>query len=307
MKVTIINDRIMSVTKRKRDLMDWNEKLQKIIDYVENHLQREEEPINNEEISQIAGCSFNFFQKVFSYMNQISFSEYVRSRKLTLAGYDLKSTSMKVVDISYKYGYDSPTSFTKAFQQFHGISPREARNQTAKLHVFPKMQICSKQRYSWKVERKLSLRLVGKTIRMSCQNNAHHTKILEFWSECQQNGLFAQLVTIDHGHPKGMFGLFGEYDALHDEIEYSIMVNSDVVLPVGFNEIILPEETWAIFDCKGAIPKAIRDGWKYLQEEWLVEYPFSHADCPELEWYSLGNTYDENFLSQIWIPIVEEK
>ena len=89
--------------------MEWNEKLQIIIDYVEHHLQRKEEPVDVQEIAKIAGCSYGFFQKVFSYMNGISFAEYVRSRKMTLAGYDLKSTEMKVVDISYKYGYDSPT------------------------------------------------------------------------------------------------------------------------------------------------------------------------------------------------------
>lgn len=49
--------------------MEWNEKLQVIIDYVENHLQRKEELIDSEEISKIAECSFGFFQKVFSYMN----------------------------------------------------------------------------------------------------------------------------------------------------------------------------------------------------------------------------------------------
>lgn len=102
--------------------MEWNEKLQLLIDYVENHLQRYEEPIDIQEIVKIAECSYTFFQKVFSYMNGISFADYIRYRKLTLAGYDMKSTRLKVVDISYKYGYESPTSFTKAFQNFHGIS-----------------------------------------------------------------------------------------------------------------------------------------------------------------------------------------
>ncbi len=112
--------------------MEWNQKLQNIIDYVENHLQCKETPIDNEEISKMAGCSFDFFQKVFFYMNSISFSEYVRSRKLTLAGYDLKSTDMKVVDISYKYGYNSPTSFTKAFQQFHGYFSKISKSKRYK-------------------------------------------------------------------------------------------------------------------------------------------------------------------------------
>lgn len=87
-------------------------------------------------------------------MNGISFAEYIRSRKLTLAGYDLKSTDLKVIDISYKYGYDSPTSFTKAFQLFHGVSPRDARNPNVILKVVPKMQILERHEYSWKLEQK---------------------------------------------------------------------------------------------------------------------------------------------------------
>lgn len=176
--------------------MEWNEKLQLIIDYVENHLQRKEYPINNNEAAKMAGCSFGFFQKVFSYMNGISFSEYVRSRKLTLAGYDLKSTDLRIVDISYKYGDNSPTSFTKAFQQFHGVSPKEAREKDMELTVVPKMQIMYKQKYSWKLERKQSLRLIGKSAEISYRNNEHYLKIPEYWSDCQKNGTFSELAPL---------------------------------------------------------------------------------------------------------------
>lgn len=286
--------------------MEWNKKLQVIIDYVENHLQRKEEAIDYEEIAGIAECSFGFFQKVFSYMNGISFAEYIRSRKLTLAGYDLKSTDLKVIDISYKYGYDSPTSFTKAFQLFHGVSPREARNQDIVLKVVPKMQISERHEYSWKIEQKDSFRLVGKSIKVSCENNIHFRKIPEFWSTCQRNGIYAKLISMDTAVPKGIFGLFGAYDGQLNEIEYSIMAISDQEPPPGFTESNIPNATWAIFDCRGPVPQAIQNGWQYLNEEWLVKYPFRHAQCPEVEWYSNGNVYDNNYLSQIWIPIIEE-
>ncbi len=287
--------------------MEWNEKLQVIIDYVENHLQRKEEEIDREEISKIAECSFGFFQKVFSYTNGISFAEYIRSRKLTLAGYDLKSTDLKVIDISYQYGYDSPTSFTKAFQLFHGISPKEARNQDAVLKVVPKMQILEHQEYSWKLEQKEGFRLVGKRIMVSCEDNLHYERIPEFWSECQRDGIFAKLVSLDTAAPKGIFGLFGDYDEQLKEMEYAIMTISDQELPQGFTEINIPDATWAVFDCRGPVPQAIQKGWRYLNEEWLVKYPFRHAQCPEVEWYSDGNVYDSNYLSQIWIPIIEEE
>lgn len=286
--------------------MEWNERLQNIIDYVENHLQREEEPICQEEIARMAGCSFGFFQKVFSYMNGITFAEYVRGRKLTLAGYDLKSTRMKVIDISCRYGYDSPTSFTRAFWQFHGVTPKEARNPKVSLNVMAKMQIMDKCEYTWELVPKDSFQLVGKTIRVSCSQGMHYRKIPEFWSECQRNGIFARLIAMDTGDPPGLFGLFGAYDQALDEIEYSIMVISQKEPPQGFVKIEIPQETWAVFRCIGPVPQAVQDGWRYLNEEWLVKYPFQHAECPEIEWYSEGNAYDEHYLSQIWIPIIEE-
>lgn len=285
--------------------MDWNEKLQTIIDYVENHLQREQKPIDPHEISIIAGCSFDFFQKVFSYMIGISFSEYVRARKLTLAGYDLKSTNLRVIDISYQYGYDSPTSFTKAFQRFHGVTPTEAKNANTQLRVFPKMQISLKQQYSWHLEEKSAFRLIGKST--SCINGAQHKQIPAFWSECQKNGIFSNLISLDKGTPPGLFGLFCYDKVCLEKMEYSIMVISDNDLPKGYCEILIPAATWAIFDCIGPVPQAIQNGWQYLQEEWLLKYPFEHANCPELEWYSNGNFYDDNYLSQIWIPIINNK
>ena len=96
--------------------MNWNEKLQTILDYVEEHLQRREEPINKNEIAEMAGCSYALFQKIFAYMNEISFAEYVRNRKLTLAGYDLKSSNIKVIELSYKCFSAIPWRYSQGSQ-----------------------------------------------------------------------------------------------------------------------------------------------------------------------------------------------
>lgn len=283
--------------------MEWNEKLQMIIDYVEEHLQRKEEPINANEIIRIAECSFDFFQKVFSYMNGISFAEYVRLRKMTLAGYDIKSTNLKVIDISYKYGYDSPTSFTKAFQQFHGVSPKEARNTNVNLKIKPKMQLHQKEEYNWTLIQKDKFRCIGKRVKLP--NDNLHISISKFWNDCQRDGSFAKLISLDCGYPKGLFGLCDFYDKKTNEVQYSISVISYHEVPEGFISFEIPKATWAVFDCFGPVPSAIQAGWKYLNEEWLVQYPFKHAKCPELEWYSDGNSFDHKYKSQIWIPILE--
>lgn len=286
--------------------MDWNNILQEIVDYVEEHLQCTEERIMKEEIARIAGCSFDFFQKVFSYMMKISLSEYIRFRKMTLAGYDLKSTHQKVIDISYKYGYLSPTSFTKTFQQFHGVTPTHARNKDVSLKVYPKMKVNLDKEYTWRLVKKPAIRLIGKSNMISTIDRQHAKKIPEFWSICQQDGTFLKLLHRDEANVKGMFGLFLNQDH-NNEIEYALMVESYHDLIEGFKEVILPEMTWAVFDCVGIPPMSIQEGWRYLEEEWLLEYPFKHAKAPELEWYSSGNMYDKDYLSQIWIPIIEEE
>lgn len=285
--------------------MNWNERLQKIIDLIEEHLQRTEEEICPAEIARLAGCSFSFFQKIFSYMNGISLGEYVRNRKLTLAGYDLKSTNMKVIDISYHYGYDSPTSFTKAFRKFHGVSPKKARTTDVELRVYPKMQISMEQEFFWRVEHKPAFFLLGTSKVMYSSENLEQ-QIPEFWSTCQKDGTFLKLSKLDRGTPPGMFGVFEEEED-HHSLKYSIMVFSRCDKSDEFQILEIPESTWAIFDCRGPVPQAIQNGWKYLQEEWLVQYPFGHASLPELEWYGSGDSNDLEYLSQIWIPIIEKR
>lgn len=100
--------------------MEWLTKLGKAINYIEFNLDKD---ISYEEASKIAGCSLYCFQRIFSYIAGISLSEYVRRRKMTQAAFELQRTNSKVIDVALKYGYSSPTSFNRAFQSIHGITP----------------------------------------------------------------------------------------------------------------------------------------------------------------------------------------
>ena len=103
--------------------MDWITGIQNAIDYVENHLTEE---LDYEEIAR-ASCSSTFhFQRIFGILCGYTLGEYIRNRRLTLAGAELATTRAKVIDVAYKYGYENPESFSKAFQKFYGISPSQA-------------------------------------------------------------------------------------------------------------------------------------------------------------------------------------
>lgn len=114
--------------------MEWLTQLSKAIEYIERNLDQE---INYEEAARIANCSTYYFQRIFSYIAGVTLSEYIRRRKMTQAGFDLQTKHLKVLDVALKYGYNSPTSFNRAFQSVHGITPTAARNKGSKLNAYP--------------------------------------------------------------------------------------------------------------------------------------------------------------------------
>ena len=105
--------------------MDWLFKLSNAIDYIEANLDSE---ISYDEAAKIACCSTYYFQRMFTYIAGIPLSEYIRRRRMTQAAFELQRTDKRVLDIALKYGYNSPTSFNRAFQNIHGIAPAAAKN-----------------------------------------------------------------------------------------------------------------------------------------------------------------------------------
>jgi AraC family transcriptional regulator len=87
--------------------MDWITGIQKAIDYVEAHIT---EPIDYEEAAKRAYSSSFHFQRVFSILCGFTLGEYIRWRRLSLAGSELLQSNEKIIDLAMKYGYDTPES-----------------------------------------------------------------------------------------------------------------------------------------------------------------------------------------------------
>ena len=118
--------------------MDWITGIQNAINYIEDHLT---EPIDYDRVARESFSSPFHFQRVFSILCGYTLGEYIRFRRLTLAGTELATTREKVIDVAYKYGYDNPESFAKAFQKFHGITPSQARGSGVMLKSFSRLSI----------------------------------------------------------------------------------------------------------------------------------------------------------------------
>ena len=142
--------------------MEWLRKISAAIDYIETNLDKD---LSYEEAARIACCSPYYFQRIFSYISGITLSEYVRRRKMTQAAFELQRTESKVIDIALKYGYSSPTSFNRAFQNVHGITPMLAKNMGCTLSAYPPIKFSIKvtggEEMSYHIEKKENIRNVG--------------------------------------------------------------------------------------------------------------------------------------------------
>ena len=115
--------------------MDWIKRLNQAIDFIEKNLDGE---LDYEDVAGVAGCPSYYFQQMFLYMTDMTLREYIRRRRLSLSAVELQKGNGKVTDIAMKYGYESPTAFTRAFKNFHGITPSAVkRNRYPFRHIRP--------------------------------------------------------------------------------------------------------------------------------------------------------------------------
>ena len=84
--------------------MNWIQGIQRAIDYVEANITEE---IDFEEVAKQAYSSSFHFQRAFGILCGFSLGDYIRMRRLSLAGEELSKGNAKIIDIAMKYGYDT--------------------------------------------------------------------------------------------------------------------------------------------------------------------------------------------------------
>ena len=118
--------------------MEWIESIKEAISYIEDNIL---EDLSVKTIAEKVNISLFYFQKVFGMLCGYTLGEYIKKRRLALAGSEVLSTNEKIIDIAMNYGYDSPDSFTKAFTRFHGVTPTAVRKDGAVIKSFVALKI----------------------------------------------------------------------------------------------------------------------------------------------------------------------
>jgi len=282
--------------------MNWIEGMSRAINYIEDNLT---EDIVIEDIAKQVGVSSFYFQRAFAILSGFTVGEYIRQRRLTLAGSEMVSTNEKIIDIALKYGYDSPDSFTKAFTRFHGITPISVRKGGGVIKSFAPLKIIFSMEggfiMDYKIVEKEAFTVMG--VSRNFNYECAFGEIPKFWTEhCQTEK--CKIVG-------GMYGVCIDQSDHSKEFEYLIADNYIPwnEIPDGFKTVTIPKHTWAVFPCKGAMPKSLQDINTKIFSEWLSNCrDYEIAAGYNIELYSNPCDYkngnqDEEYYSEIWIPV----
>ncbi|MDY0406216.1 AraC family transcriptional regulator [Virgibacillus sp. 179-BFC.A HS] len=283
--------------------MTWVASLQAAIDYMEEHLL---EDLSIEKIASVSNFSAFHLQRAFSILTDVSIGEYLRRRRLTLAAHELTRTNIKVIDAAYKYGYDSPEAFSKAFRRQHSVSPSKARAYAGKLQSYNRLVIQvnlkGAEPMQVKIVEKGEMQVVGVNRKFSLVNGENHKKIPIMWEDAHADGTDELLFKLNDGAIEGVLGVCkaGYGDKM---IDYWIATTFAGNPPESLSKMTIPASKWAIFEVHGPMPDAMQKMWKQIFSEWFPSSGYAHAGTPELEVYSDEDPYSSDLYSEIWIPV----
>jgi AraC family transcriptional regulator len=279
--------------------MDWLERMNKAMDYIEAHLADE---ISYDEAARIACCSTYHFQRMFPFITGITLSEYIRRRRLTLAAFELQTEGAKVIDVALKYGYQSPEAFARAFKILHGVMPMSARDNGVSLKAYPRMSfqisIRGDVEMNYRIEQRGPFEMFG--VCGMVRQNLHEAfeDVSRFRRQCDEDGSVDEI--------NGLLGRFGNsllhatlFDFTGETFKYMVCCHlpPGLDIPKRFTKLSVPAHTWAIFpepNCE------LQKLWHRIHTEWFPTSGYELVEGPLFEMYygMPGHTRGE-----IWIPV----
>lgn len=293
--------------------MDWITGLQRALDYVEEHIK---EPIDYEAVAKCAYSSSFHFQRVFGIICGYSLGDYIRFRRLSLAGSELACGKIKVIDAALQYGYDSPESFSRAFTAFHGVTPSAAKR-GANLKSFSRLSVKlilhGGTKMDYRIENKEAFSVVLRKKRFPKAHEVTTQEIAKFWGECSADGTIpavCKYIPENNIFKNCIIGVSFDADPNmpNKDFPYGIGThyNGDKITEDYLSVETIPAHTYAVFQCVGKMPEAFQKVYKYICTEFFPASEYKPCGI-EIESYPSAETQDENYTCEIWIAVEKKK
>ena len=293
--------------------MEWLSSIRTAIEYMEEHLT---DDISAQDVANRVYLSPFFLQRGFSLMTGYGIGEYMRNRRLYQAALDLKETDDRVIDIAFRYGYETPESFTKAFSRFHGATPSQVRGGAAGGVFLPltiKLSVQGGSQMDVKIAPMFPFKVIG--FQKIFDNETAYAEIPKFWNEtCEKyaNRVYAGNAPSNPYEQALVDNCIGEYGVCIDDIgggKFRYLIAGKYTggaVPDGMVVYEFPRNEWAVFDCIGPNPQTLQSVNTRIFSEWLPGNPdYELSGNATVEWYDCvnGEMTDPDYHSAIWVPV----
>ena len=268
--------------------------------------------IDERKFALLSGYSYPLFSRMFSIMVDYPLSEYIRFRKLSCAAIDLRESDEKIIEIAFKYGYESQDSFSLAFKKFHGHTPKEVRKGSA-FQIFSPIRLFLSvkggKNMDIKIMKKSAFKVAGLTERIEEGGDFPNV-----WDKLFKKVSEKRLESLGNGQSYGACYEIEKNEKENSESKYTVSYmagydaqNIDKAADLGLSILEVPEAEYAVVKLKGIVPNCIHEGWKYVTGTFFPEQGYRHAGTADFEVYSEGDMYNSDYEMELWVPIVKDK
>lgn len=287
--------------------------IQQAICYIEKHIC---ENISYIEVAKSVRMSNYNFHRTFSFITGMTANEYIRKRRLTLAARELQTTNISVIDVAYKYGYESPESFSKAFSRFHGATPIQAKRKGTKLHLFNplviKIILEGGSVMDYRIEHKENQRFIAlvKAFPNEMINDNNDHSIPDFWAECSEKNLIEPMKLLRAEGKRDLYGLCSPVrdNETHFNYGIGIIIDKDTntakldhFIDTGYSIWETEPADYAVFQCLGTDGDCIGETWSKFFKEFVPQTGYTQTDDTDYEIYFENG--EKGVFCELWVPV----
>ncbi|MFI2414038.1 GyrI-like domain-containing protein [Streptomyces sp. NPDC018947] len=285
------------------------ERLNETLAHIEGRLDQQ---VDVGELARIAVTSEYHLRRMFSALAGMPLSEYIRRRRLTVAGAEVLAGRESLLEIAVRYGYGSGEAFARAFRAVHGVGPGEARRTGAALVSQPRLSFrltvegSSSMRY--RVVDRPAFTVVGPRARVPLVHAGPNRAIVDFVRGIDPRVL-ERLEKLSDQEPRGIVAVCDDLDpsrAEGTELDYYHGVITSGAAAEGAETLPVPAGTWAVFTTSGPAPRAIQELWRDVFTEWFPANPYRSRPGPEILRTRLSPDGTEAD-AELWLPVEREQ
>jgi AraC family transcriptional regulator len=275
------------------------------MEHIERHL---DQRIETADLARIAVTSEYHFRRLFSALAGMPLSEYVRRRRLTVAGAEVLDGERTLLEVAVRYGYTSGEAFARAFRAMHGVGPGEARRNGASLRSQPRMSfrlvVEGSGSMQYKVVEKDAFRVVGRKARVPLVHEGMNPAIAAFIRGLGRETL-ERIESLSDQEPRGIVSVS---DDLHEsraegtELDYYHGAVSGAEVPEDMDALAVPAGTWAVFESSGPFPQTLQHLWRDVFTQWFPSNPYRSRPGPEILRTRLSQD-GARADAELWIPV----